>query len=52
MASVGIARLGDDDLLHEAGADLVVNSLDQVDVVGLKRGMLRTHPVAESVAHA
>jgi len=52
MASVGIARLEDDDLLKNAGADLVVNSLDQVDVKALKRGALRTHRVAEHVGHA
>jgi beta-phosphoglucomutase-like phosphatase (HAD superfamily) len=52
MASVGIARLGDDDLLRDAGADLVVNSLDQVDVAALTRGVLRTQRVIESVGHA
>jgi beta-phosphoglucomutase-like phosphatase (HAD superfamily) len=52
MASVGIARRGDADLLREAGADLVVNSLDAVDVAALKRGDLRTHPAVESVGHA
>jgi beta-phosphoglucomutase-like phosphatase (HAD superfamily) len=52
MASVGIARLGDDDLLRDAGADLVVNSLDQVDVAALTRGVLRTQRIIESVGHA
>jgi len=52
MASIGIARLHDDDLLRNAGADLVVNSLDEVDVVALKSGVLRTHSVLESVGHA
>jgi beta-phosphoglucomutase len=51
MASVGIARLGDDDLLRDAGADLVVNSLDDVDIAALKRGELRTQRIAESIAH-
>ncbi|MCX7800059.1 MAG: HAD-IA family hydrolase [Fimbriimonadales bacterium] len=32
MACVGIARLGDEDLLRGAGADLVVSSLDDVRV--------------------
>ena len=32
MAALGIARLGDEALLRAAGADLVVTSLDQVDV--------------------
>jgi hypothetical protein len=32
MAAVGIARLCDDDLLGDAGADLVVKRLDAVDV--------------------
>ena len=51
MASVGIARLGDDELLRDAGADLVVNSLDDVDVLALKRGELQMHRFAESAAH-
>lgn len=50
MASVGIARLGDDKLLRDAGAGLVVNSLDRVDVASLKRGLLRA--VGRSVGHA
>ncbi len=32
MAAIGIARAGDGDLLHHAGADLVVNTLDDVDL--------------------
>ena len=35
MAALGIARLGDEALLRAAGADLVVTSLDQVDVAAL-----------------
>ncbi|KQQ27220.1 HAD family hydrolase [Methylobacterium sp. Leaf123] len=42
MASLGIARLGDAALLLAAGADLVVTSLDQIDVAALGRGSLRT----------
>lgn len=52
MASVGIARLGDDNLLRDAGADLVVNSLDQVDVGALTHGILCTQPVVEGAVHA
>jgi beta-phosphoglucomutase-like phosphatase (HAD superfamily) len=42
MAAIGIARADDADLLAEAGADLVVSSLDQVDVGALARGLLAT----------
>ena len=52
MASVGIARLHDDEILRSADADLVVNSLDEVDVTALKSGILRSHPAAERVGHA
>lgn len=52
MASLGIARLHDDELLRDADADLVVNSLDAVDITALKCGILRAHPGAERVAHA
>jgi HAD superfamily hydrolase (TIGR01509 family) len=38
MASIGIARLGDEQLLQSAGADLVVTSLDQVDVTSVASG--------------
>lgn len=31
MASIGVARLGDEDLLRAAGADYVVTSLDELD---------------------
>lgn len=41
MAALGIARLGDEALLRDAGADLVVISLDQVDVAALVGGILR-----------
>ncbi len=44
MASVGVARLGDEDLLRAAGADLVVTSLDQVDTNAIPAGKLRTRP--------
>ncbi len=45
MASLGIARLGDEALLRAAGADLVVTSLDQLDVAALGDGSLRTRSV-------
>jgi beta-phosphoglucomutase-like phosphatase (HAD superfamily) len=45
MASLGIARLGDEALLRAAGADLVVTSLDQLDVAALGHGSLRTRPI-------
>lgn len=48
MASIGIARLGDEQLLHDAGADLVVTSLDQVDVAAAITGTLRTRSRTET----
>jgi beta-phosphoglucomutase-like phosphatase (HAD superfamily) len=44
MASLGIARLGDEALLHAAQADLVVTSLDQVDTAAIADGLLRIRP--------
>jgi beta-phosphoglucomutase-like phosphatase (HAD superfamily) len=41
MAGLGIARLGDEARLREAGADLVLTSLDQLDVSALSSGVLR-----------
>lgn len=41
MAALGIARLDDAALLREAGAHLVVSSLDRVDVAALAGGRLR-----------
>jgi beta-phosphoglucomutase-like phosphatase (HAD superfamily) len=40
MAAVGIARAGDADLLAAAGADIVVDTLDQVDLAALAEGRL------------
>lgn len=40
MAALGVARLGDAALLAAAGADLVVISLDDVAIDGLRRGQL------------
>lgn len=52
MKGLGIARLGDEALLHGAGADLVVTSLDQVDITALARGVLRAVPNPEIKPHA
>ena len=41
MAALGIARLDDAALLRDAGADLVVTTLDLVDVDALAAGVLR-----------
>jgi HAD superfamily hydrolase (TIGR01509 family) len=41
MMALGIARMNDDELLHAAGADLVVKTLDQVEVDALLAGRLR-----------
>jgi beta-phosphoglucomutase len=40
MAALGVARLGDEELLHGAGADLVVTTLDDVDLDALAEGRL------------
>jgi beta-phosphoglucomutase len=40
MAALGIARADDEEALAEAGADLVVTSLDQVSVEALSEGRL------------
>lgn len=52
MAALGIARLGDEALLRAAGADLVVTSLDQIDITALAAGQLRTRPVGEATSNA
>ncbi|MGH3900858.1 MAG: HAD family hydrolase [Pseudonocardiaceae bacterium] len=41
MAALGLARADDEELLVAANADLVVTSLDEVDVAGLKEHQLR-----------
>jgi len=48
MAAIGVARLGDEALLDVAGANLVVTSLDQVDVAALAAGQLRARPPTET----
>jgi HAD superfamily hydrolase (TIGR01509 family) len=40
MAGLGVARLGDEDLLRKAKADLIVTSLDDVDIEALAVGQL------------
>lgn len=40
MAGLGFARADDEALLEEAGADLVVTSLDDVDLGALAEGRL------------
>jgi beta-phosphoglucomutase-like phosphatase (HAD superfamily) len=52
MAALGIARLGDAALLRAAGADLVVTSLDQLDVTDIAGGALRARPETEMPTHA
>jgi beta-phosphoglucomutase-like phosphatase (HAD superfamily) len=42
MAALGIARADDADLLAAAGADVVVESLDEIDVAALPEGRLTT----------
>ncbi len=41
MAALGIARLDDAALLRDAGADLVLTSLDELDVAALAKGAIR-----------
>ena len=40
MTVVGVARLNDSDLLRAAGADLVVTSLDEIDIDDIAMGRL------------
>src|SRR3954447_23693385 len=47
MAALGLPRLGDEALLHTAGADLVT-SLDQVDTAAIAAGVLRARPDREA----
>ena len=46
MAALGVARLDDRDLLAEAGADLVVTTLDDVSLPALALGRLEERRVA------
>jgi HAD superfamily hydrolase (TIGR01509 family) len=52
MKSIGIARLDDEALLEKAGADLVVTSLDDVDVAALAHGRTRGHVHSPAMARA
>jgi beta-phosphoglucomutase len=52
MASVGIARLGDEALLRAVGADLVVTSLDEVDAAAVPQGVLRVRRGTETSTRA
>jgi beta-phosphoglucomutase-like phosphatase (HAD superfamily) len=42
MAAIGIARADDADLLAAAGPDIVVTTLDDVDLTSLSEGRLAT----------
>jgi beta-phosphoglucomutase-like phosphatase (HAD superfamily) len=44
MAALGVARANDEALLEAAGAHLVVESLDEVDLEQIKHGRLATAP--------
>jgi beta-phosphoglucomutase-like phosphatase (HAD superfamily) len=46
MAALGVARLGDQELLAEAGADLVVTTLDDVSLDAIATGELRERRAA------
>jgi|HubBroStandDraft_1064217.scaffolds.fasta_scaffold07560_3 trehalose/maltose hydrolase-like predicted phosphorylase/beta-phosphoglucomutase-like phosphatase (HAD superfamily) len=45
LAAIGVARLADEEFLAKAGADLVVTSLDQVDLEALAGGQLERRTV-------
>jgi beta-phosphoglucomutase len=42
MAAIGIARAHDTKLLSAAGADIVVTTLDEVDIAAVSDGRLAT----------
>src|SRR6266545_1630902 len=46
MAALGVARLGDEELLAKAGADLVVTTLDDVSLEALAEGRLEQRMAA------
>jgi beta-phosphoglucomutase-like phosphatase (HAD superfamily) len=48
MGAIGIARRDDGDLLAAAGADIVVNTLDEVDMGALAEGGLALAAAAKS----
>jgi beta-phosphoglucomutase-like phosphatase (HAD superfamily) len=49
MAALGVARLDDEALLAEAGADTVVTTLDDVAVDALGEGRLERRPATIAV---
>lgn len=49
MAAIGVARLGDQELLDRAGADLVVTTLDDVSLRALAEGRLQERRAAEEI---
>jgi hypothetical protein len=51
MAALAIARLHDEALLRDAGADLVLTSLDQLDIAALARRAVRARPIGETASH-
>ncbi len=52
MAALGVARLGDEALLRGAGADLVVATLDEVDLEALAAGRLAAHLAGQARGRA
>ena len=44
MGAIGIARRDDAELLAAAGADIVVKTLDEVDLAALSQGRLAIRP--------
>jgi beta-phosphoglucomutase-like phosphatase (HAD superfamily) len=46
MAALGVARMHDQQLLNDAGADLVVTSLDEADISALAEGRLQKASMA------
>lgn len=51
MAALGVARLHDEALLHDAGAELVLTSLDQFDIAALAKGAVHARPIGETASH-
>jgi trehalose/maltose hydrolase-like predicted phosphorylase/beta-phosphoglucomutase-like phosphatase (HAD superfamily) len=49
MAAIGVARLGDQELLAQAGADLVVTTLDNVSLRALAEGRLQERRAAGEI---
>ena len=52
MAALGTARTGPADTLNAAGADLVVVTLDAVDIAALPAGLLRPMTPPGTLPHA